>query len=108
MVPEVRTVTTGDRTFFTCRVKQATPPISIKWRHENHTELPNGVRDAHDVLYFDNVQTEHNGTYSCNVTNSWGSVVIFATLLVEGEEPFVLCMCDEYVSVLVRTTTILI
>lgn len=82
--PPSRTVTIGDRTYFTCSVDQGTPPRSIQWRHENDN-LPNGVRDAHDVLQFDNVQIEHNGTYSCNVTNPWGSVVVFATLLVQGE-----------------------
>ena len=62
--------------------------MTIQWGRENSDELPNGVRAAHDVLQFDNVQVEHNGTYSCNITNSWGSIVVFATLLVQGE-PFV-------------------
>ena len=94
--PPTHTVTIGDRTHFTCRVQQGTSPITILWRYENHNKLPSGVNNTHDdVLSFDNVQTKHNGTYSCIVSNSWGSVEISATLLVQGEL-IVLCI---YVSI---------
>ena len=97
--PSTRTVTIGGHTNFTCRVDQGTAPINIKWRYGEDEPLPYAVQSNYDILNFSNVQNDYNGTYTCIVSNKWGSVVASATLNVQGK-PITLSM---HVCIVVNT-----
>ena len=77
-------IVAGSLVRFRCRVTQGTEPLNVLWHYKDHSGLPEGAKNESDILTFTDVQPQHNGIYICNVTNSWGSVELSATLSVQG------------------------
>ena len=74
MVPKVWDGKPGDQYQFKCYVT-GTPPLTIKWTKNSDKSLPDDVVDLDDgVLEISNAKKEvHEGTYTCTVTNDFGS-----------------------------------
>ncbi|XP_076367083.1 cell adhesion molecule Dscam1-like isoform X2 [Tachypleus tridentatus] len=83
-----RNIQEGMRARLVCTVIKGDPPLSIQWYKDGqplHQGL-NGKRTKDEFssdLFFSNVQTHHNGNYTCKVSNAAASVSHSAVLVVD-------------------------
>ncbi|XP_063295901.1 Fc receptor-like protein 3 isoform X2 [Pelobates fuscus] len=71
---------TGNNVTFTCSVERGTSP-SFKWKH-NEVQVNNvsglyQIQDSGKILYIDNVQAQHGGTYQCWASNQFSTNIFF-------------------------------
>lgn len=84
------TLHVGDRASLTCSVTKGDLPLTISWHKDSRTLEPSHtisitqVDQFTSILVIDSLSPEHNGNYSCVVTNFAATVSHTQQLLVNG------------------------
>lgn len=84
------TLHVGDRASITCSVTKGDLPLTISWHKDSRTVDPTHtisitqVDQFTSILVIDSLSPEHNGNYSCVVTNAAATVSHTQQLVVNG------------------------
>ncbi|XP_022256217.1 Down syndrome cell adhesion molecule-like protein Dscam2 isoform X3 [Limulus polyphemus] len=87
-----KSIQVGMRARLVCTVIKGDPPFTIRWYKDGHP-MPQELNEKrhNDVfssdLTFANIQTQHNGNYTCTVSNTASSASHSAVLIVKGNTP---------------------
>ncbi|XP_071944831.1 basement membrane-specific heparan sulfate proteoglycan core protein-like [Antedon mediterranea] len=85
--PEIQPVyAVGDNAQFQCRVTAGDPSPEVEWSYAEGTQ-PISAEIIGDVLRFNSLRQEDQGTYICLASNIAGQVSISLTLTLQGSLP---------------------